>query len=71
MLPVVLRLRACQERHIELLEALHANPGNVGLHAQFDQAVEELVVVAAERWALEAEWGFVALALLPASAIVW
>jgi hypothetical protein len=26
MLPVVLRWQACQERHIELVEAVHANP---------------------------------------------
>jgi hypothetical protein len=40
MLSVVLRMQACQERHMELFEAVRANPGDVGLHAQFDQAVQ-------------------------------
>jgi hypothetical protein len=33
---------------MELFEAVRANPGDVGLRAQFDQAVQELVVVAAK-----------------------
>jgi hypothetical protein len=57
MLPVVLRMHACQERRMKLFEAVRANPGDAGLHAQFDQAVQELVVVVAELWALEAQWG--------------
>jgi hypothetical protein len=32
---------------------------NASLHTQFDQAVQEVVVVAAELQALEAHWGFV------------
>jgi hypothetical protein len=66
MLPVVLRLQVCQERRIELLEAVRANPGDVGLRAQFDQAVQDLVLVAAKMRDLEAEWGFVAPAPPPA-----
>jgi hypothetical protein len=34
MLPVVLRLQACQERRIELLEVMRTNPGDAGLCAQ-------------------------------------
>jgi hypothetical protein len=51
MMPVVLRLQAFQERRIELFEAMRANPDNAGLRAQFNQGVEDLVVVAAEKWA--------------------
>jgi hypothetical protein len=43
---------------MELLEAMRANPGDAGLHAQFDQAVHDVVVMMAELWALEAQWGF-------------
>jgi hypothetical protein len=57
MLPVVLWRRACQERRMELFEAMRANPDNAGLRAQFDQAVQDLVVVAVKMWALEVEWG--------------
>jgi hypothetical protein len=39
----------------ELFEAVRANPGEAGLRAQFDQAVQDLMVVAAEMRALEAE----------------
>jgi hypothetical protein len=49
MLSVVVRMYACQERRMELFEAMRA---------QFDQAVQEVVVVAAEVRALEAQWGF-------------
>jgi hypothetical protein len=58
MLPVVVRLRACQERRMELFEAVHANPGDASLRAQFDQATYEVVVVATELRDLEAQWGF-------------
>jgi hypothetical protein len=43
---------------MEIFEAVRANPDNAGLHAQFDQAVQEVVLVAAELRALEAQWGF-------------
>jgi hypothetical protein len=66
MLSVVLRLQACQERHIDLLEVVRANPGDAGLRAQFNEAVPDLVVVVAKMRALEAEWGFVAPAPPPA-----
>jgi hypothetical protein len=36
MLPVVVRLHAYQELRMELLEVMHANPGDAGLCAQFD-----------------------------------
>jgi hypothetical protein len=65
MLPVVLWVQACQEHRIELFKVVRANSGNVGLRAQFDLAVQELVVVATEMRALEAEWGFVARAPPP------
>jgi hypothetical protein len=55
MLPVVLRRQACQESRMELFEAVRANPDNAGLHAQFDQAVQELVEAAADVQALEVE----------------
>jgi hypothetical protein len=58
MLPVVVRMHACQERRMELFEVVRANPEDAGLRAQFDQAVHEVVVVAAELRALEAQWGF-------------
>jgi hypothetical protein len=48
MLPVVAWLHACQERRMELFEAVRANPSDTGLHAQFDQAAHEVVVVAAK-----------------------
>jgi hypothetical protein len=54
----MLPMHACQERRMEIFEAVRANPDNAGLHAQFDQAVQEVVVVAAELRALEAQWGF-------------
>jgi hypothetical protein len=60
MLPVVVRLRACQERRMELFEVVRANPGDASLRAQFDQATYEVVVVAAELRDLEAQWGFLA-----------
>jgi hypothetical protein len=65
MLPVALWRQACQERRMELFEAMRANPDNAGLRAQFDQAVQDLVVVAIKMWALEVEWGIVAPAPLP------
>jgi hypothetical protein len=43
---------------MELLEAVHANLDATGLRAQFDQAMQELVVVSAKLRALEAQWGF-------------
>jgi hypothetical protein len=58
MLPVVVRIHACQERRMELFEAMRANLGDASLRAQFDQAAHEVVVVAAELQALEAQWGF-------------
>jgi hypothetical protein len=58
MLLVVVRLHACQERHMEIFEVVRTNPGDAGLHAQFDQAAHEVVVVAAELRGLEARWGF-------------
>jgi hypothetical protein len=58
MLPVVLRMHVCQERRMELFKAVRANLDDAGLRAQFYQAMQELVVVAAELWALEAQWGF-------------
>jgi hypothetical protein len=54
MLPVVVWLHACQELRMELLEAMRANPGDAGLHAQFDQAAHDVVVMMAELRALEA-----------------
>jgi hypothetical protein len=58
MLPVVLRLHAYQELRMGLLEAMHANPGDAGLHAQFDHAHHNLVVTMAELRVIEAQWGF-------------
>jgi hypothetical protein len=58
MLPVVLRLRAFQELCMDILKALHANPGDVTLRAQFEQAQQDVVVTMAELRALEAQWGF-------------
>jgi hypothetical protein len=52
---------------MELFEAVRANPGDAGLRAQFDQAVQEVVVVAAELRALKASWGFRAWAPSPAA----
>jgi hypothetical protein len=54
MLSVVLRMQAYQEHHMDLFKAVRAKPDDTGLHAQFDQAMQELVVVAAELQALEA-----------------
>jgi hypothetical protein len=54
MLPVVFRLHVFQELRIELLEAMCANPGDAGLHAQFEQAPHDVVVTMAELRALEA-----------------
>jgi hypothetical protein len=48
MMPVVLRLRAFQELHMDILEALRANPGNADLRAQFEQAQQDVVVTMAE-----------------------
>jgi hypothetical protein len=67
MLSVVLWIHACQERRMELFEAVRANPGGVGLCAQFDQAMQELVVVVAELRALEAQWSFGARVPPPAA----
>jgi hypothetical protein len=47
MLPVVLRLHAYQELRMGLLEAMRANPGDTGLHAQFDHAHHNVVVMMA------------------------
>jgi hypothetical protein len=58
MLPVVVRLHACQELRMELLEAMRANPGDAGLHAQFDQAAHDVVVMMVELRGLEVQWGF-------------
>jgi hypothetical protein len=58
MLPVVVWLHAYQELRMELLEAMCANPGDAGLHAQFDQAAYGVVVAAAKLQDLEAQWGF-------------
>jgi hypothetical protein len=65
MLPVVLWMQTCQESRMEF-EVVHANPSDAGLRAQFDQAVQELVVVAVKLRALEAQWGFGARAPPPA-----
>jgi hypothetical protein len=54
MLPVVVRLRAYQELRMELLEAMLTNPEDAGLHAQFDQAAHDIVVMMVELRALEA-----------------
>jgi hypothetical protein len=45
---------------MELFEAVHANPDDVGFCAQFDQAVQDVVEATAALQALEVEWGFVA-----------
>jgi hypothetical protein len=37
MLPVVVRLHAFQELRMDILEALHANPGDTGLCTQFEK----------------------------------
>jgi 4-hydroxy-3-methylbut-2-en-1-yl diphosphate synthase IspG/GcpE len=58
MLPVVVRLHAFQELRMELLEAMRANPGNAGWHAQFEKAQHDVVVTMAELQAVEAQWGF-------------
>jgi hypothetical protein len=58
MLPVVVRLHAYQELRMELLDAMHTNPRDVGLHAQFDRAAHDVVVTMAELRALEEQWGF-------------
>jgi hypothetical protein len=58
MLSVVVQLHAYQELHMELLEAMRANPGDTSLRAQFDQAAHDVVVTMAELRALEAQWGF-------------
>jgi hypothetical protein len=55
MLPVVVRLHAYQELR---MEAMRANPRDVGLHAQFDRAAHDVVVTMAKLPALEAQWGF-------------
>jgi hypothetical protein len=67
MLPVVVRLHAFQELRMELLEAMRANPGDAGLHAQFEQAQHDIVVAMAELRALEAQWSFDARAPPPAA----
>jgi hypothetical protein len=66
MLSVVLWRQACQEHRMELFEAVHANPNDAGLRAQFDKAVQDLVEVVTEMWTLEVEWGFAASALAAA-----
>jgi hypothetical protein len=43
---------------MDILVALHANPDDAVLHAQFEQAQEDAVVTMAELRALEAQWGF-------------
>jgi hypothetical protein len=43
---------------MELFEAVRANPGDAGLRARFDQAVQQVVVVAAELRALETSGAF-------------
>jgi hypothetical protein len=58
MLPVVVRLHAFQELRMELLEVMRANPGDAGLCAQFEQAQHDIVVMMAELWVLEVQWGF-------------
>jgi hypothetical protein len=67
MLPVVVQLHAFQELRMELLEAMHVNPSDAGLRAQFEQAQQDVVVMMAELRALEAQWGFGARA--PPSAV--
>jgi hypothetical protein len=58
MLPVVVWLHAFQELRMELLEAMSGNPGDAGLHAQFEQAQHDVVAMMAELRTLEAQWGF-------------
>jgi hypothetical protein len=60
MLPVVLRRQACQERRMELFEAVRANPDDTGLRAQLAQAMQEVVEAVPALRPLEVEWGFVA-----------
>jgi hypothetical protein len=62
---VVVQLHAYQELCMELLEAMCANPGDAGLHAQFDQAAHDVVVTMAELQALEVQWGFCARSPAP------
>jgi hypothetical protein len=68
MLPVVLRLRVFQELRMDILEALRANPSDVGLCAQFEQAHQDVAMTMAELRALEAQWGFGLRAPPPATA---
>jgi hypothetical protein len=60
MLSVVLRRQACQERRMELFEAVHASPDDAGLRAQLTQAMKDVVEATATVRALEVELGFVA-----------
>jgi hypothetical protein len=55
MLPVVVRLHAFQDLRMELLESMHANLGDTGLRAQFNQAQHDVVVTTAELRTLEAQ----------------
>jgi hypothetical protein len=43
---------------MDILEDLRANPSDAILHAQFEQAQQDVVVTIAELRALEAQWGF-------------
>jgi energy-converting hydrogenase A subunit M len=59
MPPVVVRLHVFQELRMELLDAMRANSGDDGLHAQFEQAQHDIVVTMAKLRALEAQWASV------------
>jgi hypothetical protein len=67
MLPVVIRLHVFQELRMDILDAMRANPGDIGLHAQFEQAQQDVVAMIAGLRALEAQWGFDARAPPPAA----
>jgi hypothetical protein len=62
MLPVVVRLHAFQELHMELLKAMRVNLGD-----EFERSQHDVVVTMAELRALEAQWGFGARAPPPAA----
>jgi hypothetical protein len=67
MLPVVVRLHAFQELRMDILDAMRANPGDIGLRAQFEQAQQDVAATMAVLRALEAQWGFDTRAPAPAA----
>jgi hypothetical protein len=55
MLPAHLRWQAFQERHLELMEAVHGN--QMTLASQHVQGVHDLEVATAAMRSLEVKWG--------------